>query len=53
MPIVPVLVKVAVMVIGVSAGVFMVGSARDIVTTGDIVITAAIGTDASQRDEPG
>jgi hypothetical protein len=30
----------------------MVGSERDIVTTGAIVITAAIGTDASQRDEP-
>jgi hypothetical protein len=30
----------------------MVGGKRDIVTTGAIVITAAIGTDASQRDEP-
>jgi hypothetical protein len=29
----------------------MVGGERDIVTTGAIVITAAIGTDASGRDE--
>jgi hypothetical protein len=30
----------------------MAGSERDSVTTGAIVITAAIGADASQRDEP-
>jgi hypothetical protein len=30
----------------------MVGSERDIVTTGAIGITAAIGADASQHDEP-
>ena len=47
MPIVPALVKVAVMVAGVSAGVFMVGGEQDIVTAGAIVITAAIGADAS------
>jgi hypothetical protein len=29
----------------------MAGGERDIVTTGAIVITAAIGADASQRDE--
>ena len=31
----------------------MAGGERDIVTTGAIVITAAIGTDAGQRDKPG
>jgi hypothetical protein len=30
----------------------MVGGERDIVTTGAIVIIAAIGADASRRDEP-
>jgi hypothetical protein len=30
----------------------MAGGERDIVTTGAIVITAAIGTDASGRDKP-
>jgi hypothetical protein len=30
----------------------MAGNDRDIVTTGAIVITAAIGADANQRDEP-
>ncbi|WP_276326578.1 hypothetical protein [Bradyrhizobium valentinum] len=30
----------------------MVGGEPNNVTTGAIVITAAIGTDASQRDEP-
>jgi hypothetical protein len=30
----------------------MAGSERDLVTTGAIVITAAIGADASGRDEP-
>jgi hypothetical protein len=31
----------------------MVGGERDIVSTGAIGITAAIGADASQRDAPG
>jgi hypothetical protein len=30
----------------------MAGGERDIVITGAIVITAAIGADASRRDEP-
>jgi hypothetical protein len=30
----------------------MAGDERNIVTTAAIVITAAIGTDASQRNEP-
>jgi hypothetical protein len=30
----------------------MAGGEQDIVITGAIVITAAIGADASQRDEP-
>jgi hypothetical protein len=49
MPIVPALGKVAVMVAGVTAGVFMVGGERHIVTTRAIAITAAIGADASGR----
>jgi hypothetical protein len=31
----------------------MAGGERDIVTTGTIVITAAIGTDTSSRADPG